>query len=633
MKRSISHRRLPAFYATLALVVVCTGFPCRGEVPPEHNVLIISLDTCRADHLTCYGYGRATSPNIDAFADTSTLFEDCLAPLPLTLPAHVSLLSGQYPRDHTVQRNGVVVPQDTVFLSEVLQGKGWETAAFISTHVLHRKTGFNQGFETFRFVRNSQTNGSLTTQAFTNWLEARETDGPFFALLHYYDIHAPYGSSDYGNTFCAPGTSPDPMEYPASADVLASPEIIHSAVAKYDGDVYYVDREIGKAFDCMTRTAVLGNTMIIIMSDHGESLGEKGKAFSHGTSVSQAELHVPLIIKIPWLPRQPAKSPVPVSLMDIAPTILDALNLEANLTSSHCVSLLPILEENGSDSSWRTERERFGQSYVPFGEMPRRTCLVKKGKKVVVDDNTHGVSRWAYSLPVPVKKGWRVGVHANSWYRMDAQLGARMGERWQYIPLVLERMPDGKASDGDGIWRETHENSPDGWVQLSTPRIGLPSNAIDVLLLSLDLGHGTKWEGHIDAISIMDPDTETWRVIESFEDPEKSRKLTVLNWPHKNKVEHQDILEETVSGRAKHGERSLHVKLRFPNHRFGKRLYDLPVDRQERINIRSLFVGTPLLEGMEDSLQSFFHDAGKRGKPDAITDEATLRELNALGYL
>ena len=294
------------------------GGPAEGggrKYPPVaavRNVLLISIDTCRADRLSCYGYPRASTPNIDAVARDGVLFRQALTPVPMTLPSHSSTFTGTYPPTHGVRTNDGyhLAPSSpdgqagNVTLAKVLQAAGIQTAAFVGGFPLDARFGLDQGFETYdgRFAAEGRAHDRRTAEEVTRrglaWLDAH-SQKPFFLFQHYYDAHSPY-------------QPPPPFDKTFADD-------------PYAGGIAYIDSWIGRVVDHLRARGLYDNTLIIIVGDHGESLGEHGER-THSFFVYQATLRVPLVIRAPGL-GQGHKITQAVSLVDLMPTTLSLLGL------------------------------------------------------------------------------------------------------------------------------------------------------------------------------------------------------------------------------------------------------------------------------------------------------------------
>ncbi len=240
------------------------------------NVLLVSIDTCRADHLGCYGYKRPTTPNIDAVAQDGTIFKMALTPVPVTTPAHSSMFTGTYPPTHGVRLNTYDRLADSnVTLAKLLRDAGYQTAAFVGGFPLDSRFGLNQGFDTYdgRFTEKNLSKRAAedVSRPALAWLEDHGKQ-PFFLFLHYYDAHYPY--------------EPHPADTAPYAD------------DPYAGEIAYIDHCIGRVLDRLRARGLYDNTLVIITGDHGEGLGEHGET-AHGFFIYQSTLRVPLVIRAP----------------------------------------------------------------------------------------------------------------------------------------------------------------------------------------------------------------------------------------------------------------------------------------------------------------------------------------------
>ena len=272
-------------------------------------VIVISIDTLRSDRLPVYGYAKGSTPAIDALAADGIVFERAYSNVPLTLPAHVSMLTGLLPQEHGV-RNNIGYRYDAkkhAPISAALRGAGYESAAMVSSYVLRGDTGLREAFDVYDDAIGSEANvalariqrpGTSTLERAKAWLD-RKRDVPFFLFFHIYEPHGPY-------------QAPEPFrsrhENPYDAEVAASDDIV------------------GRLLDHLRASGDYDRSMIILLSDHGEGLGDHGEE-EHGVFLYREALQVPLIVKLPGSQRKGERVDAPVELTDVAPTIAFAVGL------------------------------------------------------------------------------------------------------------------------------------------------------------------------------------------------------------------------------------------------------------------------------------------------------------------
>jgi len=276
------------------------------------NVVVITLDTTRADRLGAYGFEPIETPAIDALAAEGVLFARAYSPVPLTLPAHTSLFSGTYPFDHGVHDNGsFVVPEDLTMAAEVFGAEGYATAAFIASYVLDGRWGLDQGFDTYfddfgsegehaNLMNEVQRPADEVVDRALRWLDEKP-EGPFFVWVHLYDPHVPY----------AP---PEPY-----ASAYEDP---------YVGEIAFADHEIGRFLDELEARGERDATFVVLAGDHGESPGEHAEE-EHGFFVYEASMRVPLIFSLPFEEFHGVRRDDVVSLVDVLPTLLEMNGIEA----------------------------------------------------------------------------------------------------------------------------------------------------------------------------------------------------------------------------------------------------------------------------------------------------------------
>ena len=292
----------------VVVLVLCVAAACRGtSTPPPpsvaaRNLLIITIDTLRADHVGAYGDRAAQTPAIDALAARGTLFEHAFAPTPVTLPSHASLMTGRYPAGHGARHNGMRLDLAVPTLAERLASAGFATAGFVGAFPLDRRFGLIKGFQTYgdRMPRtadgrpaNERAGREVVDEAIT-WL-TRRGDQRFFLWVHLFEPHAPYGDVRRGG----------------------------STDARYREDIAEADRQVARLLAALGDRAA--STVIVLAADHGEAFGEHGE-ISHSVFVYDTTLRIPLIVAGPNIATG-ARMTAPVSLVDVAPTLAPVLGV------------------------------------------------------------------------------------------------------------------------------------------------------------------------------------------------------------------------------------------------------------------------------------------------------------------
>jgi arylsulfatase A-like enzyme/Tfp pilus assembly protein PilF len=334
----------PRVFVVIASVLL-TAVSLRAVSSPRPNVVVITIDTLRADHLGCYGYKQVRTPNIDRLAADGTRFERAFTPVPVTLPAHTAIFTGTYPMLSGIHDfSGNKISSQQVTLASVLKKNGYATGAVIASAVLGSRFGLNQGFDFyydhFDFSRLDESNlyqmerpGNVVTGQVLDWL-GKNYRKRFFLWMHLYDPHHPYSPP-----------APYDQEY---------------ASHPYDGEIAFADAQVGKVIEFLKEKNLYENTVIVLSGDHGESLGEHGER-THSFFIYNATLHVPLIFRVPRAKLQKVLA-MPVSLVDIMPTLLHILNLEvpANVQGEN---LLPYISGHIGTSSH--ERSLYAENFLP----------------------------------------------------------------------------------------------------------------------------------------------------------------------------------------------------------------------------------------------------------------------------
>jgi arylsulfatase A-like enzyme/Tfp pilus assembly protein PilF len=275
------------------------------------NVLLITLDTTRADRLQCYGYSPALTPALDSLAAEGVLFERAYTPVPMTLPSHATMMTGLYPPEHGLVANGRGrLDEHHSVLAEIFRDAGYDTAAFVASFVLHSTFGLQRGFATYdddltnsdptEFGLHRQQDGRQIVDSALAWLQQRR-GRRFFCWVHLYDAHEPHVShaDEFGDRF---------------QDHL------------YDGEIAYVDRQIARLVKYLEANGPRERTVIVVVADHGEGLGDHEEQH-HGLTLYNAVVQVPWIWSGPGIARTGRRIVQPVSLVDLRPTLLSSVGL------------------------------------------------------------------------------------------------------------------------------------------------------------------------------------------------------------------------------------------------------------------------------------------------------------------
>jgi arylsulfatase A-like enzyme len=305
------------------------------------SVVLVTIDTLRADHVGCYGYRRVRTPILDSLSLEGVLFENAVSQMPLTAPSHATILTSTYPQDHGVLDNTTSLPHDVPSIAEVLASRGYVTAAIVSGYPLKARTcGLDRGFATYvddfpadtlrgKASKVGRRVAGATTDRALAWLSGRRGEA-YFLWIHYFDPHEPYD----------PPAPFDTMFTAGLMEPVAQSEEREYKMALYDGAISYTDRELGRLLRRLGADGERSQHLVIVTADHGESF-EHGYLFDHAARLYESLVRVPLIMCGPGLPRG-MRVPVQVSLVDVAPTILDAIDIPQEKGRAGR-SLLPLL--------------------------------------------------------------------------------------------------------------------------------------------------------------------------------------------------------------------------------------------------------------------------------------------------
>jgi arylsulfatase A-like enzyme/Tfp pilus assembly protein PilF len=295
----------------LPIRLVCLPLLLATPAAAAPNVVLVTLDTTRADRMGFLGSQRGLTPRLDALAREAVVFERAYAQAPITTVSHATILTGTYPRFHRVNDFGVPLPASVPYLPELLRARGYDTAAFVGSLILDPRgalaPGFDRGFETydagFRIRRGREDRyqtmerrAEAVVERARQWLEARKA-GPFLLWVHLYDAHDPYEApAPFGRRYAA---------------------------APYDGEIAYVDAQVGRLVDALRARGLYDDTVLAVLADHGEALGENGET-THGVFLYDATIQVPLLLKLPGGRLAGRRAKVRAGLVDLAPTVLQA---------------------------------------------------------------------------------------------------------------------------------------------------------------------------------------------------------------------------------------------------------------------------------------------------------------------
>ena len=298
-----------------------TGTPPTADGP---HLVLITVDTLRADHLSCYGYHLRTSPTMDRLAEDGVRFDRAYSAIPMTGPSHFSMFTGRYPQEHGARINGVALPDDSKWLTipQVLGRFGYSSAAFVSAWpLIGRLTQLHKNFDHYdeELGRSYQVFHSMrwaedVTRPALRWLDEHKDEKRLFLWVHYFDPHEPY---NLRKDFAEPEQirEPDPV-------IQEYTEAVRKRMVRYDSEIGYADKHIGILLNKIDSLGLRDNTLVALLSDHGEGLGEQGFV-GHGRWLYESTMRVPWIMRFPGRIRAGTVIDQNVSTLDLAPTLLD----------------------------------------------------------------------------------------------------------------------------------------------------------------------------------------------------------------------------------------------------------------------------------------------------------------------
>lgn len=350
------------------LLALCACEPAKPPAPspatsaPRTNVLLVTIDTLRADHLGAYGYRRPTSPRLDAFAKRAVVFDQAYTYWPKTRGSFVAMMTGRRDSQSGYGKSHPIVLDFNPTLAEVLKKAGYRTAAIVDNPNVAAQHGYARGFDRYRetWLKEEKLPTEMDrTRAITAdgvaFLERAGTDQPFFLWLHYVNPHAPYTPpAPYDTAFLADGAAESgPRLRTVDGFVggirkewaVPGRDRLGYYVAQYDGEIAAVDQELGRVLDALDRSPHAARTLVVVTSDHGESLGEHDYYFDHGQDLYDPCLRIPLVVAEPGVAGG-TRSAELASTLDLVPTVLDAVKVSypPDLAGT---SLLPALRGRG----------------------------------------------------------------------------------------------------------------------------------------------------------------------------------------------------------------------------------------------------------------------------------------------
>jgi arylsulfatase A-like enzyme len=332
----------------------------RGALPPARegapDVVLVVLDTVRADHMASYGYTRDTSPTFDALAREGAWFADATSPATWSLPAHASLFTGRYPTSHGANWSRSILDNRYATLAEVLAAHGYETRCFTANPHISDGLGLTRGFAVQNLswkkkraglfadrlfdglgLGEPDKGGAFVADDFAAWRRARAADArPAFVFLNFIEAHLPYHKlpREYAGRFTdLPPAELRRISLDVFAQQLGGPRVDLNAVttparALYDGGVAYTDELLRRVVDALRESGALDRTILVVLADHGERLGERGRYFGHGPSLYQTLIHVPLLVRYPPRVAPGTRVEAPVSTLGVFATILELAEIE-----------------------------------------------------------------------------------------------------------------------------------------------------------------------------------------------------------------------------------------------------------------------------------------------------------------
>lgn len=346
---------IPVFVSMVVLAFLAGTNRADIRDVSEPDVILISIDTLRADHVGCYGYNKPTTPNLDLFSKSGIRYDRAISPAPWTLPTHLSVITGQLPITHGVTDFDHKLTKKHLTLAEIFKEKGFATGGFVGHFLLSPAYGFRQGFD--KYIMAPESSAAATVDRSLLWIK-KGRKRKLFLFVHLFDPHWPYDwHADETEKFISQNESYNvdhPFFYDFVVDALkASTEEIDYWIGRYDGEIYYADKELGRLFEALKKEDRFDNSWIVVFSDHGEGFGDHG-FFGHAISCYQETVRVPLIVKPPKGTRFDPIIEHPVALTNLAGLLAQVAGFD--LKTEKGTGVLPI--ESGSNPKIQVSESR-----------------------------------------------------------------------------------------------------------------------------------------------------------------------------------------------------------------------------------------------------------------------------------
>lgn len=312
---------LPAAVAVCLLVILISIFTSIFTKRKDLNIVLVTIETTRADHLSCYGYSRKTTPHLDALAEEGVRFTNLFVQRSVTLPSLTSIMTSRYPVNHFVRRNGDIIHPSVTQLAQILKKNKYSCGAFLTYTYYADWKGFDRKYAA------SADDVKITTAAL-DWIK-EPRQNPFFLWIHYWQPHRPYMPPEPYKSLFDPSYQGayDGSEAPLNEVTLnkidMDEEDLAHIIALYDGSLRLIDDQLQRIFDALHTSNLENNTLVVITADHGEDLYDHHHYFYHYASVYDSSLHVPLIMRLPGILPAGAEVNEVIESIDIAPTVLD----------------------------------------------------------------------------------------------------------------------------------------------------------------------------------------------------------------------------------------------------------------------------------------------------------------------